>query len=217
MAAIVFDCDGVLVNTEILAAEAYRVVYARHGLTLDPQAFQKMLGLKQADILKTLTGTEGGRLPADAEPELSAKISELISKRVAATPGIAEMLRATEIPFCVASSSDVARIRLSLGVSGLLPHFEGRIFSSSMVKRGKPAPDLFLYAATQLGAAPSDCVVFEDSIAGITAAKAAGMYPVGYLGGGHLPSDHAKKLSAAGAEAIISDWSEAPALIAGLG
>ena len=130
---------------------------------------------------------------------------------------IAEMLRATEIPFCVASSSDVARIRLSLGVSGLLPHFEGRIFSSSMVKRGKPAPDLFLHAAAQLGAAPSDCVVFEDSIAGITAAKAAGMYPVGYLGGGHLPADHAKKLSAAGAKAIISDWSEAPALIAGLG
>lgn len=217
MAAIVFDCDGVLVNTEILAAEAHQTVYARHGLTIQPEAFQKMLGLKQADILKTLEGTEGGRLPAEAEPELSAMILDLISQRVEATPGIGTLLQATRIPFCVASSSDVARICLSLGTAGLLPHFEGRIFSSSMVTRGKPAPDLFLYAAAQLGSAPSDCIVFEDSIAGITAAKAAGMHPVGYLGGGHLPADHADKLTAAGAKTVISDWSEAPALIARFG
>ncbi|MCJ1901384.1 HAD family phosphatase [Paracoccus versutus] len=216
MTAIIFDCDGVLVNTEILSARAYRNVYARHGLTVEPEAFQKVLGLKQGDILKTLRGSEGGLLPVEAEFELTAEILDLIRAHVEATSGIADVLRGLQLPFCVASSSDVARIRLSLETAGLLTRFEGRIFSSSMVRNGKPAPDLFLFAAESLGVPATECIVFEDSVAGIVAAQAAGMYPVGYLGGGHLPPSQAELLRAAGARALIEHWDEALPLISTL-
>lgn len=214
MTAIIFDCDGVLVNTEILSAQAYRNVYARHGLTITPEAFLKMIGLKQADILRQLRGTEGGLLPPEGDAQLTEEVLGLIRDHVQPTAGIADVLAGLVLPFCVASSSDIPRIRLSLGTAGLIDYFEGRIFSSSMVQNGKPAPDLFLLAAQTLGAEPVDCIVFEDSVAGITAAKAAGMYAIGYIGGGHVPPSHADLLRKAGADVVISDWSEAAALIA---
>lgn len=216
MKAIIFDCDGVLVNTEILSAEAYRNVYARHGLTISHADFIRMIGLKQADIIKVLRGAEGGLLPPEGDGELTREVLALIRDHVQPTAGIADLLRGLRLPFCVASSSDVPRIRLSLGTAGLLGHFEGRILSSSMVARGKPAPDLFLLAADHLGAPAADCIVFEDSVAGITAARAAGMYAVGYTGGGHLPPEQDDRLRAAGAGQVIGHWDQAQALIAAL-
>lgn len=214
MKAIIFDCDGVLVNSEVLTAEAYTRVYGRHGQTLTPALFSAMYGLKQADILARLRGTEGGLLPPEAEPELTAEILALLAERVEPTAGLTAFLAGLDLPYCVASSSDVARIRLSLGKAGLLDRFEGRIFSSAMVARGKPAPDLFLLAARELSVPPADCTVFEDSLAGVTAAVAAGMRAIGYLGGGHLGPDQGARLRAAGAAAVISSWDEAPALLA---
>lgn len=214
MTAIIFDCDGVLVNTEILSAQAYRNVYARHGLTITPEAFLRMIGLKQADILSQLRGTEGGLLPPEGDAQLTVEVLELIREHVQPTAGIADVLEGLVLPFCVASSSDIPRIRLSLGTAGLIDYFEGRILSSSMVKNGKPAPDLFLLAAETLGAEPAECMVFEDSVAGITAAKAAGMFAIGYIGGGHVPPSHREVLLAAGADVVIAEWSEAKAVIA---
>lgn len=216
MKAIIFDCDGVLVNTEILSAQAFRTVYARHGLTISHDDFVQQIGLKQADIIKILRGAEGGLLPPEADAQLTAEVLTLIRDHVQPTEGIAALLQGLRLPFCVASSSDVARIRLSLGTAGVLAPFEGRIFSSSMVVNGKPAPDLFLLAATHLGADPAECIVFEDSLAGITAARAADMYAIGYTGGGHLPPGHAERLRAAGARAVISHWDQAPALLGAL-
>jgi HAD superfamily hydrolase (TIGR01509 family) len=210
MKAIIFDCDGVLVNTEILSARAYRDVYARHGLTITPDMFLRMIGLKQADILKQLRGIEGGLLPPEGDAELTEMVLGLIRDEVAATEGLVDFVHGLQVPFCVASSSDVPRIRLSLETAEVIGWFEGRIFSSTMVSRGKPAPDLFLLAARQLGVAPGDCVVFEDSVAGITAAVAAGMTGIGYIGGGHLPPEQAERLRAAGASAVIGHWREAP-------
>lgn len=215
MKAIIFDCDGVLVNTEILSARAYREIYARHGLTITPDMFLTMIGLKQADILAQLRGLEGGLLPPEGDAELTALVLEMIRAEVAATEGLADFAAGLAVPFCVASSSDVPRIRLSLETAGLIGLFEGRIFSSTMVSRGKPAPDLFWLAAKSMGVAPGDCVVFEDSVAGITAAAAAGMVGIGYTGGGHLPPEQAERLRAAGAQAVIGHWREAPAVLAG--
>lgn len=214
MKAIIFDCDGVLVNTEILSARAYREVYARHGLTITPEMFLRMIGLKQADILKQMRGIEGGLLPPEGDGELTEMVLGLIREEVAATEGLVDFVAGVEVPFCVASSSDVPRIRLSLETAGVIGLFEGRIFSSTMVTRGKPAPDLFLLAARELGVAPEDCVVFEDSVAGITAATAAGMAGIGYTGGGHLPPEQAGRLRAAGARAVIGHWREAPGVLA---
>lgn len=217
MKAIIFDCDGVLVNTEVLSAQAYRTVYARHGLTISHDDFIEKIGLKQADIMKVLRGVEGGLLPPEGDGELTEEVLALIREQVRPTEGIAALLQGLRLPFCVASSSDVPRIRLSLGTAGLLEHFEGRILSSTMVAKGKPAPDLFLLAADRLGVSPADCIVFEDSIAGITAAQAAGMYGVGYTGGGHLPPGHADKLRKAGAREVIAGWEQAQAVIDALG
>ena len=217
MKAIIFDCDGVLVNTEILSAQAYRTVYARHGLTITPDAFLRMIGLKQADILQQLRGIEGGLLPPEGDAQLTAEVMGLIRQHVQPTAGLPVLLGQLALPFCVASSSDVPRIRLSLETAGVLAPFEGRIFSSTMVRNGKPAPDLFLLVAGHLGVDPADCIVFEDSVAGITAAAAAGMFGVGYTGGGHLPPEQAERLRDAGARAVIAHWDQALPLIAAQG
>ncbi|RJE89284.1 HAD family phosphatase [Paracoccus onubensis] len=213
MKAIIFDCDGVLVNSETLTAIAYKRVYARHGLTIAPKAFSAMLGMKQTDILANLRGEEGGLLPAEASGELTEEILSLLGQKVRHTPGLTTFMDRLDLPYCVASSSDVPRIRLSLATAGILDRFDGRIFSSSMVANGKPAPDLFLLAAERLGVDPGDCVVFEDSVAGVTAAVAAGMTPIGYIGGEHLPRGHDSKLRAAGAREIIQDWHAAESFL----
>ena len=108
-------------------------------------------------------------------------------------------------PKCVASSSPLDRIRVSLETTGLIRFFESRIFSASDVAAGKPAPDLFLRAAAKTGIAPSDCIVVEDSPAGVTAATAAGMTAIGFLGGSHAGPELGPKLLAAGARTVISD------------
>ena len=113
-------------------------------------------------------------------------------------PGVIPFLQELPWSHCVASSSLPERIRFSLEVTGLLPHFEERYFSSSQVARGKPAPDLFLHAARTMHVEPRKCVVIEDSIAGVTAAIAAGMHVIGFAGGGHVAPGHVERLKAAG-------------------
>ena len=115
---------------------------------------------------------------------------------------------------CVASSSSIERIRLSLEVTGLASLFEGNVFSATQVAHGKPAPDLYLFAARTMSVTPSQCIVVEDSLVGVKAGVAAGMTVVGFAGGAHATSDLAQKLSAAGARQVLSSMSELPAVIA---
>src|SRR5262249_53104683 len=119
-------------------------------------------------------------------------------------PGMAELLANLPGRKCVASSSDLPRIRHSLSLAGILHHFEPHIFSANQVKRGKPAPDLFLLAAASMGTPPERCLVVEDSVAGVTAARAAGMTVLGFTGGGHCLDGHADKLRAAGANEVLA-------------
>ena len=115
---------------------------------------------------------------------------------------------------CVASSSEPPRIRHSLTLAGILHHFDPHIFSATQVKRGKPAPDLFLLAATSMGAAPAHCLVIEDSVAGVTAARAAGMSVLGFTGGSHCLDGHADKLRRAGASEVFGSCPELTSYIA---
>ena len=116
-------------------------------------------------------------------------------------------------PRCVASSSSLERIRLSLEVTGLSSLFGSNIFSATQVTRGKPAPDLYLFAATRMAVATKDCVVIEDSALGVTAGRLAGMKVIGFTGGGHLMSDVVRDLASAGAYAIASSMTELPAIV----
>jgi HAD superfamily hydrolase (TIGR01509 family) len=215
---IIFDCDGVLVDSEPLAAKAYERVYDRHGMSgVGPEIIAQCIGMKQADIIVKIRDLTGHHFPDHAHGDIWAETKVLFSEELAPTEGIADFLTALSVRRCVASSSSVERIHHSLAVTGLAHHFGEAIFSSSMVKRGKPAPDIFLYAAERMGADPADCVVIEDSPFGVEGAVAAGMTALGYTGGGHTYPGHGDRLVSHGALASCASWSEVSFRLKALG
>ncbi len=205
---IIFDCDGVLVDSEPLAERAYHNVYARHGMNLPEGTIAQCVGMKQADIIKRITELSGFQLSEAGEAELWPETKHVFSQFLQPTPGITALLEALETPRCVASSSSLERIHFSLATTKLASFFGDAIYSSSMVKRGKPAPDLFLHAAKEMGYEPSACVVIEDSPFGVEGAVAAGMTAIGYTGGGHTYTSHAQTLLDKGASAVFADWKD---------
>ena len=128
---------------------------------------------------------------------------------------VADAIAAIDLPKCVASSGTPEKIRHGLDCAGLYDQLAPHIFSATQVKRGKPAPDLFLFAAEQMRAAPARCVVIEDSVPGVTGAVAAGMTVLGFHGGSHCRPGHAEKLRDAGAAVVFDDMRQLPELIAG--
>lgn len=214
---IVFDCDGVLVDSEPLACEGYRRVFARRALDLPAAAFYACIGLKQADILAAIAASTGLVLPGGAEAEIWPEIEALLAERLAPTVGVAAFLAGLDGPRCVASSSTPERIRRSLEKTGLAGFFGDALFSTAQVARGKPAPDVFFAAAAAFAVPPAACAVVEDSPAGILAARAAGMVPIGFVGAGHGGSEHAARLAAAGAETVCGAWPEVAAALAAAG
>jgi HAD superfamily hydrolase (TIGR01509 family) len=215
---IIFDCDGVLVDSEPLAALAYERVYEKHGMSgVTGEVIGQCVGMKQADIIVRIKELTGHQFPAHADGDIWAETKQLFSDRLVPTKGLVSFLHHLSARRCVASSSSLERIHHSLGVTDLAPYFGDAIFSSSMVKRGKPAPDIFLHAASQMGAEPQNCVVIEDSPFGVEGAVAAGMKAIGYIGGGHIFPGHGEKLLARGAAAICADWVEVRAQLVELG
>lgn len=206
---IIFDCDGVLVDSEPLAAEAYERVYDKHGMSgVGADIIAQCVGMKQADIIIRIKELTGHHLQPDQEGDLWTVTRDLFSEKLSPTEGIAPFLGTLKAGRCVASSSSLERIHHSLAVTGLAPHFGEAIFSSSMVKRGKPAPDIFLHAAEKMGVDPANCVVIEDSPFGVEGAVAAGMTAIGYTGGGHTYAGHGQRLKAQGAHATCATWTE---------
>jgi len=212
---IIFDCDGVLVDSEPLAMRVLLAAIGRQGITLDPQAaFRDFLGRSLKSISESLSQSHGMGLGEDALQSMRGELYALYRQELVAMPGLADVLDGLDIPFCVASSSQLERIRVSLDVSGLRDKFEPNVFSASMVRQGKPAPDLFLYAAKQMGVAPEHCVVIEDSPAGIAAAKAAGMAVLAFAGGNHIgPGGVAEAVAALEPDAIFADMADLPGLL----
>ncbi len=214
---IIFDCDGVLVDSENLAIDALLDIIAEAGLTLSAEAAHAMfLGRSLASISEILVSDYHLTLTADSLERMRERLYAAFKRELAPIAGIAKTLQALGIPFCVASSSQLERVRLSLEVTGLLDLFEGRMFSASMAAQGKPAPDLFLMAAKALGAKPAKCLVIEDSPAGVEAAQRAGMTVFGFLGGSHAQlAPHREALEQLSPALIFSDMNQLPALISG--
>lgn len=209
---VIFDCDGVLVDSEPLSALAYHNVYARHDMPIPDGTVAKGVGMKTADIVRLIGDLTGHYLPLAAQDDLWPETNRLFAESLLPCDGIAGVLERLKMPRCVASSSTPERIAFSLEKTGLISAFikDGvpALYSSTMVKRGKPAPDLFLFAAEKFGADPARCVVFEDSPYGVEGAVAAGMTAIGYIGGGHTYEGHAEKLLEKGAKAVYSDWKQ---------
>jgi HAD superfamily hydrolase (TIGR01509 family) len=204
---VIFDCDGVLVDSEPLAAEAYERVYEKHGMSgVGPDIIAQCIGMKQSDILVKIRDLTGHQFPDHAHDDIWAETKQLFTEKLAETEGLRHFLDALLVARCVASSSSLERIHHSLEITGLAPYFGDAIFSSSMVKRGKPAPDIFLHAAEKMGADPSRCVVIEDSPLGVEGAVAANMTAIGYIGGGHTYDGHGERLRSHGAVAACDSW-----------
>jgi HAD superfamily hydrolase (TIGR01509 family) len=215
---VIFDCDGVLVDSEVISCQAHADVLSSFGYPITAaQVFDRFLGRSAKQARIEVEAELGRALPDDFTARLQERLFRAFEADLEAVIGITEALDAIDLPVCVASSGSHERMRISLGTVGLYDRFAPHIFSSSQVANGKPAPDLFLFAAMQMGAAPTACVVVEDSVAGITGAVAAGMTVLGFHGGSHCGPDHAAALQAAGAAATFGDMGQLPALIARFG
>ncbi|MDX8458739.1 HAD family hydrolase [Mesorhizobium humile] len=181
---IIFDCDGVLVDTENLANRRLAEWLTAAGFTTTFEYCRKNFsGRSMASVQKEIEETTEIRLGADFVERWNAGLPDLFSHGVEAIPHVREFIetvRKAGIAYCVATSARVSKMHITLGQTGLLSLFEHAMFSSTMVARGKPFPDLFLHAARTMGVAPADCIVIEDSVAGTQAGIAAGMRVFSY-------------------------------------
>lgn len=183
---VIFDCDGVLVDSEPLSVKVLVEQLNRKGVAIDEtQAYARFLGRSLSTVAQILHDDYDHSIDAVFLEDLRHQLYDRFRRELQPVSGIADALDELKCPRCVASSSQPERIRLSLSLTGLLDRFEPHIFSASMVSRGKPEPDLFLHAARVMGAEPSACIVIEDSPAGIEAAKRAGMAVFAFIGGSH--------------------------------
>ena len=208
---VIFDCDGVLVDSEPIANRILADALSLEGLTMTAEeAADAFVGLSMTTVIERAEARLGRALGSGFLARVEERTFAAFARELKPVRGVSAALAALPALACVASSGEPEKIRLSLSLTGLLRHFEGRMFSASEVARGKPYPDLFLHAAASLGAAPEACVVVEDSLPGIEAARAAGMRALGFAG---LRPALAPRLAAAGAE-VFADMTELPGLLA---
>lgn len=211
---VIFDCDGVLIDSEVLASriDAEELTAIGYPISVE-EAVIRFTGLP-GGAMRTIIEADWGRaLPANFEINLQQRIKEAYRRDLRPVSGIAELLQVLSVATCVASSSAPDKLRLGLELTGLYDRLAPHVFSTSMVARGKPAPDLFLFAARQMGVEAARCVVVEDSIPGIQAGVAAGMQVIGFTAGGHCVPDHGQRLLQAGAAIITSSARELTLLL----
>lgn len=211
---VIFDCDGVLIDSEVLACriDAEELTRIGYPVTLS-DAVLRFTGLSSKTMRQLIEAEWGRPLPADFEDNLQKRIKESYRTELQAIRGIDELLRKLSVPRCVASSSAPDKLKLGLELTGLWHHFSPHVFSATMVAAGKPAPDIFLFAAARMGVEPPRCVVVEDSIAGVRAGVAAGMTVIGFTGGGHCVPDHGHRLLASGAAMVACSAEELAAVL----
>lgn len=213
---VIFDCDGVLVDSEPLSLACLTAGLNRIGVAIDFATVRaRFTGTSMPSIMAHIARDYGVAAPPGFVEAVKAETLALFDTELRAMRGVAGAVAALGLPRCVASSSDPVRLRHSLTLTGLLPLFGDCVFSSAQVRRGKPFPDLFLFAAERMGVPPAACLVIEDSVPGVTAARSAGMRVAGFTGGGHWGHDPAgADLVRAGAGRIFSDFSDLAAVIA---
>ncbi|MEU4728370.1 HAD family hydrolase [Streptomyces sp. NPDC023588] len=209
---VIFDCDGVLVDSEPLATRVQVALGAELGWPLtEDEVIHRFIGRSNASVAEQVAARLGDETAAVWRERFEQLHREAVDAGLSAVEGLPEALDAITLPTCVASSGSHEKMRHTLGRTGLYEHFAGRIYSATEVTRGKPAPDLFLHAARQMGVDPARCVVVEDSRPGVQAARAAGMRAFGYAGG----LTPAGRLEGTGT-VVFHDMRELPALIAGV-
>lgn len=178
---VIFDCDGILVDSDSISLQIQAEALTELGLPMTfDECFREFAGIGMPRTIEIVEQRLGRPIPKGWEQALQQRVYEAFERELKPVPGIVPALEAIDADVCVASSGTHEKMKLTLGLTGLYDRFEGRIFSSTEVPRAKPAPDLFLHAASELQKQPSNCVVVEDSPAGVEAARAAGMYALAY-------------------------------------
>ena len=203
---LIFDCNGVLVDSEAIVANVAAQELTRVGFTVAPEVISRFFaGRRPIDMLADIEAATRRRLPANFAVTLASATLRRLREELRPTAHMAYALTWLRGPKCVASSSPLDRVRVSLEATGLLRFFDPYLFSATDISRGKPAPDLFLHVAARMRAEPQNCIVVEDSPAGVAAATAAGMTPIGFVGGTHSSPNLGAYLTSAGARAVIAD------------
>ncbi|HZE42047.1 MAG TPA: HAD family phosphatase [Stackebrandtia sp.] len=209
---VIFDNDGVLVDSERLSNVVFMNLLTEVGLpTTFDQAVERYMGKRTTDCVEDIESRLGRALPDDFIATYERRCAEVFQRELTVVPGVPELLdalRATGIPYCIASSGSPDEIAVRLRLTGLAERFGDNVFSARLVKRGKPAPDLFAYAADAMGADPGDCVVIEDSVAGVTGAVAAGIRVIGHAG-----LQPPERLVAAGASEVVTGMDQVAPLL----
>jgi D-ribulokinase len=213
---VIFDCDGVLVDSEVIALGVMRRRLSEAGLALtDQETRERFLGRRLDSSLRGIETELGAALPDNFRDDFSGEILSAFARELKGVEGVQQAIEGLRARVCVASSSGHERLRLSLRVAGYEIMFAPNIFSAADVADGKPSPDLFLHAARAMGVEPKDCLVIEDSVAGVIAGRAAGMTVFGFVGASHFsPLDKGAHLTAAGAELLFDDMARLPELVA---
>jgi HAD superfamily hydrolase (TIGR01509 family) len=218
MDAVIFDCDGVLVDSETICLRVELECLAEIGLTYDRDLYaDRFLGTNTTDFFRLLNDDHhrhfGRALPDGLAEDMHRRIVTAMAAEVAAIHGVHDTIAALKVPKAVASGSSAESLQLKLRKVALFDAFAPHIYSAQIVPRGKPAPDIYLHAAAQIGVAPARCVAVEDSVNGTTSALAAGMRVIGFTGGGHCSPTQTARLHAAGASHVATNMSELSALL----
>ena len=206
---VIFDCDGVVVDSERLVFEVFGSFLRSLGVRLtDEETREQFLGRTLPECMAIVERFRGSPAPVGALERYTTERDDVLRERVQAVEGIREVLETLTIPYCIASSGGYDKMRITLGATKLMPFFDGRLFSATEVPRGKPAPDIFLFAAERMGASPSRTAVIEDSVNGVLAGRAAGMTVFGFV-----DLTPASKLIEAGASCTFTRMCELAALL----
>jgi HAD superfamily hydrolase (TIGR01509 family) len=211
---LIFDCDGVLVDSEMIALDVLAKMLSELGWPIAAaECRARFMGKSMGDVLAEVEALLGRPVPPELGERMKRLLFERLRRELKPVRDVRKVISALPYRVCVASSSQPERIALSLEVTGLAPLFQGRVFSAAEVRHGKPAPDLFLHAAARLGVAPKQAIVIEDSPAGVIAARRAGMGVIGFAGASHADPALAQMLREAGAQEILGRMRELPAAI----
>ncbi|WP_425418551.1 HAD family hydrolase [Oricola indica] len=207
---VIFDFDGVLIDSENIALEELRNCIRAYGVEIDlAETRARFLGSSVADHMAFITERTGRPCPDSFRADWHERLYGRYRKELQLVPGAADTLSGLDeagIPYAIATGGAVERLNVGLECTGLTERFDGRAFSAELVARGKPAPDIFIYTAEQIGVAASDCLVVEDAPHGTRGALAAGMRVAGFTGGSHFEAMRdraAETLLHAGAEVIV--------------
>ena len=211
---IIFDCDGVLIDSELIACTADAEELTRIGYPISvEEVVRRFAGVPSNEMYAQIEQEMGCSLPADFGQRIERRVLQRYRDDLKPIASVRETIEALNWPFCVASSSRPQKLGLGLIETGLFDLYYPNIFSAILVARGKPAPDLFLFSARKMNVEASRCIVIEDSIAGVTAGRRAGMRVLGFLGGSHCTKGHGDALRRAGAELVFDSFNLIPAIV----